>query len=122
MSPEDRQAIRQPSAEEAQAACRKRSEKEEHRIFSRWLYLHRKELVARYDRMDKRTSGTVGWPDYTVCHHGRTLFLEFKVLGGRLSPEQEALIERLTEQDFMAAIPSSAAEAIKIVTNWMATL
>jgi hypothetical protein len=121
MSPEDRKAIHQPSAEEAQADGRKRSEKQEHRIFSTWLHLHRFDLVARSDRMDKRTCGTVGWPDYEVFHKGKTLFLEFKVLGGKLSSEQETMIERLTAQGFIVAIPQTAEEAIQIARNWMAT-
>lgn len=36
-------------------------------------------IVHQHDRMDKKTRGTKGWPDFTIClPHGRTWYLEIK--------------------------------------------
>lgn len=119
LSSDDRKLLGQQTSAEAVAKYIRRTEKQEHKDFSNWLKLNR--VLSRSDRMDKRTSGTVGWPDYELFHQGKVLFLEFKVAGNKLSLEQEAIISRLTGEGFIVAIPQSAAEAIRITRNWLNT-
>lgn len=71
------------------------SEREIHRQIEQWL--NSKGIVYRHDRMDRKTTGTVGWPDFTfVWTEGTTVVnrmqwaigVEVKVPGGKCSQEQ----------------------------------
>jgi hypothetical protein len=49
-----------------------------------WLYFH--------SRMDKKSTATVGQPDFTIlADNGRVLFIEAKAKAGKLSTEQVAV-------------------------------
>jgi hypothetical protein len=43
------------------------------------------------DRMDKKRTGTVGWPDFTFSHEGKSCAFECKKQGEQLSAEQVQL-------------------------------
>jgi len=40
-------------------------EKEIHRQIDQWL--RSKDIIFQHERMDGKTRGTVGWPDFTFC-------------------------------------------------------
>jgi hypothetical protein len=103
--------------EEAYVKASRRAEKEEHNLFINWLGLH--GLQFRHDRMDKKTSGTVGWPDFTIVVGGRCLLGDFKVYGNKLSSEQKERFGALSRTGTEVEIWSSADQAIRKTRNWL---
>jgi hypothetical protein len=51
-------------------------------------YLHLHRIYCRSDRMDKKTRGKKGEPDFTVCYRGIFLGIECKTDVGKMSGEQ----------------------------------
>jgi len=55
-----------------------------------------KGWAFRRDRMDKRTTGQLGWPDFSIaCREGKMVFVECKRKGSKLTPEQAATLHWL---------------------------
>jgi hypothetical protein len=94
-------------------------ERDLHRQF--WNELHRnrdKIALVCYCNPAKRTHATVGQPDFCIHFmNGRSLFVEFKVLGGRLSPEQGEITGRLADAGFKILITGDLSEAIRIAQS-----
>lgn len=87
MSPEDRQA--RGKAGRTHEECRRQqaeiSEKEIHRQIDQWL--RSKDIVFQHERMDGKTRGTVGWPDFTfVWTTERQLIGSFRLSGEKKIP------------------------------------
>lgn len=61
-----------------------------HNPFKAWL--NARWIPFRYDRPDKKTRTTKGEPDFLITWMGRSLHIECKIPGGKLSPDQEARI------------------------------
>jgi hypothetical protein len=95
---------------------RSRLERDEQRTFAAWLSLH--ELPHCWHRTDKRSTATTGVFDFWVGHAGRSAWIEFKLSGGKLSPEQEQFKQRLIKQNLGWHIVTNANEAIRIVRSW----
>lgn len=112
------------TAEESGARYVRRTERQEQALFAQWLSRQKSmgELIYFWQRTDKRATGTKGWPDFSVGRSGQTMYLEFKVPNGSFSEAQVEVIDTLTRQGFLVAIPPTAAEAIRIITQWMATI
>lgn len=121
MSPEDRKAFGQMTAQEANEAYIAKSEREEQRTFYSWLLLHEGagKLTFYTTRTDRKTTGRPGWPDFQVLYCGGSLFFEFKVKGGRFSQDQVEMIDRLTAVGHLVVIPETAHQAIEICCAWM---
>lgn len=68
-------------------------EKDLHNDFIQWLNLN--EFPYERNRMDKRSTGTKGEPDFKVYKNNRVAFVEFKADDGRLSDDQKERIEQL---------------------------
>ncbi len=69
------------------------TEKLLHDQFAAWL---RKEHIPfSHDRMDKETSNTVGDPDFRCYKNDRVAMIEFKMLGKKMRPEQQARADEL---------------------------
>jgi hypothetical protein len=113
MSEEDRKALGKAgvTATEAQAKESLRLEREDHRQFSQWL--NSREIYYLWSRTDKAVTIQVGHPDFTLFHRGLTLFVEFKLIGKKLSLEQDKTREHLTREHFDYFLVYSAEEAIK---------
>lgn len=79
--------------EEAQAAFVARSEKEVQEAICKLLTL--RDIAFYRARMDKRTGGTIGWPDFTLALNGQAIALEVKHEKGTTSPEQVACIAKM---------------------------
>lgn len=62
-------------------------ESQVHQAFCKWLDMM--GMTYGHDRTDKRTSTIKGEPDFRIYHAGRVLLIEIKVMGGKLSPDQE---------------------------------
>jgi hypothetical protein len=59
--------------------------------------LHRHGIVVFYQRMDRRTSGKTGQPDFLFAVNGQAIAWEIKTETGRLSLEQERLMDKLSQ-------------------------
>lgn len=67
-------------------------------------------------RMDKPSTIQPGHPDFSVfLKGGQTVFVEMKVPGGVLSPEQIGRIEELRRIGHKVAVCWSALEAIEFI-------
>ena len=58
-------------------------------------FLNMRDIYFETDRMDRKTSGAKGRPDFRICYRGRWVAVECKAEGGQLSREQAATIERI---------------------------
>lgn len=93
-----------------------RNEREEQRVFSAWM--HQERILFVNPRMDKESTIQPGHPDFSVfLNGGRTIFIEMKVEGGKLSPEQTGRLAQLREAGYLAEVCWSADEAIKLVRS-----
>lgn len=119
MSPEDRKAIGQMSAEEAMTAF---TAKTERKLQSQIVNLLRlKGIEVCWHRTDKKSAATVGWPDLTFCavsHDSVWLYpcaWEIKLPGGKLSNEQEQIAIRLQQppNGWVYKVIRSVDEALK---------
>ena len=73
-----------------------------------WLY--------RHDRMDKPTTGTVGFPDFAIFMPGaRTVFLECKRPGGKATPQQLASLAHARRLGFVAEIVETMYAALQAI-------
>lgn len=95
MSAKQRGALRMAAmtADEAQERFQAGQEKELQKLISNFLNLN--EIYFETDRMDRKTSGAKGRPDFRICYRGRWLSVECKADKGRLSKEQTATLERI---------------------------
>ena len=94
-----------------------RAEEAEHLLFCQWLNLH----GIRYLRCSARRRATLptGWPDFTLFGPvGKTVFIEFKLPGKKLEPEQEEHQAHLTRVGFPFLVAYSCAEAIEAVRSF----
>jgi hypothetical protein len=96
-------------------ACKKR-EKSMHEVFSQWLNLN--GIRYRHDRMDKKTTGQVGWPDFTIVYGGKALLIEFKMPGNGLSPEQKECVDDLLNTGTAVVVCSTASDAIEFTRDF----
>lgn len=93
MKPEDRARMGVMTGEEAMQAFQARSEKELQKQIADLLRL--RGIAFHCARMDKKTSGSVGWPDFTMAVMGTPIAWEVKFDGGRLSSEQERTRDKM---------------------------
>lgn len=87
--------------------------------FAHWLKA--KELLppAVWHNTAKRTTGTIGCPDFIVPAAGCVLWLEFKLPGNELSPEQKLFALRLREQGGEVTIVYHFEAAIELLAKYI---
>lgn len=68
-------------------------------------------------RMDRRTTGTVGWPDFTFAVFGRPVVFECKLPGRRLTKEQDECLNRLMANGWRFAVIESEVEAVAVLNQ-----
>lgn len=126
MSQADRKryAAGQLTAEEAITRANHRSEKLEQTALENWL---RREGWPYYQlkfyraRMDKRTTGPAGWPDFTIIREGRVLLGEMKVAGRKLTIEQQVTHDEFLAGGTQVQIWESYEQAKGLIINWVWT-
>lgn len=74
-------------------------------LIGNYLSLH--GIYFESDRMDKRTRGKKGRPDFRVCYRGRFLAIECKAMDGRLSTEQASELARIRKSGGTACVAMS---------------
>jgi hypothetical protein len=93
-------------------------EKDIHNALIAWL--NKAEIPFEYSRTDKRTTGKLGQPDFAIYDKGRVLFVEVKMLGGKLRPEQDKRIKQLRDAGCQVVVAFSLEECVHPVTIWLA--
>jgi hypothetical protein len=96
-------------------------ERDEQRTFSRWCRKHDLGDSMIWHSTAHRTKGTRGCPDFVLPVNGLTLYIEFKLPGNRLSPDQEAFRVSLDKQRTQLHVVHSADEAISLVEPLLLT-
>lgn len=85
--------------------------------FDAWL--REKRVPFRRDRMDKATTGTLGWPDFTIIVAGRALLIETKVGKGTLSARQQKLHRALAAAGTVVKVCRTLAECRDTAEKWL---
>jgi len=98
---------------EALAKYRAGQEKQLQDDVMRWLDLH--EIYFESDRMDKKTSGKKGRPDFRCCVMGRWVAFECKTEAGTLSKEQAEQAARLRKSGGTFVVVFSLQDVIAAV-------
>lgn len=117
MSPEAKVTLGKAgmTAEDAMASFVAKTEKALQDEIGKFLNL--RGIVFMRQRMDKRTTGTLGWPDFTMCvHHSvegtRTpLSYEVKLPGKNLDPDQKTCIKKMLANGWAVYLVRSVAQA-----------
>ncbi len=107
-----KQALTMPEID-AKAAVQ--AEKELHRQLEQWLRL--REIPFGTSRMDRKSSFTVGWPDYTLCIKGYAVFLELKTGSNDLDPEQVVIKDALERAGAIYGVCRSLAQCIEFICD-----
>jgi hypothetical protein len=68
-------------------------------------------IVFYQARMDRRTTGTIGWPDFSFAVNGRAMAWECKLPGKDLDPEQKRVIAQMEANGWLVLIVRSLAFA-----------
>jgi hypothetical protein len=96
-----------------------RREVDEQKQFAAILRKLKKEGKLHYvwPRGDKRSTIQIGHPDFSIwLPGGRTALLEFKLPGGKFSPDQEQTIELLRSLGHYVCVVTFSDEAERIVS------
>lgn len=78
-------------------------------------YLRQHDIEARHDRMDRKTTCAVGWPDIIFAIRGQACALEVKMPGRRVTEEQAGMMVRLVRNDWKCRVVHSLIEAINFI-------
>lgn len=119
MSPQDRAKLGRAGMTIAEAIDKAvvKSERDSQNLFAGWLRSN--EIVFNQDAMNRKRTGTEGWPDFTFCIRkqwgGQFCAVEFKHGAGVLSPAQIACIVALRKDGALVAVAHSVQEAIAFV-------
>lgn len=110
MSPRDRKSSGKVGklASECQAVIEAKSEKQVQEQIANWLRLN--GIPFHRARMDKKTTGTVGFPDFCFPHKGTFYGIEVKVGANKLSFEQEQCLAAIAAHRGIAAVVRSFEE------------
>jgi hypothetical protein len=122
MSPADRRQYGRAgwTLAEVQERVDGRLERKEHVIVVSWCALN--EIPCRHDRTDRKTTGNLGWPDFTIIYAGNALLGEMKIGRNKLSTDQTRVIGTLSATGTSVQIWYSGAEAIESIKTWLQTL
>jgi hypothetical protein len=90
-------------------------EREEQRQFANYCLLHGYSMI--WHSTHKRSTGTVGAPDFSIWVNRKSLCIEFKRPGCNLSPDQEAWRATHEGQGCVYYVVYSALEAIQLCTE-----
>ena len=72
--------------------------------------------IYRRDRMDMKTSGTIGWPDFTIlASAGRTFLIECKTAKGKLTTQQAGLAMKAESLGHTVHVVRSMSEFYNII-------
>ncbi len=85
-----------------------------HDEFETWLIAN--GWLYRHDRMDKPTTGQVGWPDFSLFMPGRlACFIEFKRPGAKTTVAQNGKLAHARKFGFAAEVCDNVPAAQNVV-------
>jgi VRR-NUC domain len=121
LDPESRKELGLETASERHARLERKLERDEQNTFAAWLSLREADRVLVYDwsRTDRATTNRKGLPDFRIYTRGRVLLIEMKVATGKLSADQEVMIEKFICCETVVYVCYSAAEAIERTRDWL---
>ena len=96
------------------------SERDLQDALCRWLTSERLPFFRQ--RMDRPTTGQLGFPDIAVFQQGRVLFLEMKFGKGKLSTAQVFRHAELEKVGCHVFVLRDLAAAIELVRGWLSML
>lgn len=67
-------------------------------------FLNLRGIYFETDRMDRKTSGKRGRPDFRICYRGRWVAVECKAEGGKLSHEQTQTLAAIRKSGGVAIV------------------
>lgn len=115
MSPKDRAALGKAGVSKAEAEARfiARNERQLQRLIAKEL--NRREIWFHRAAMHKKTTGTLGTPDFLFALNGAACAIEVKFAAGRLRSDQEQAIEQMTSNGWRCAVVYTFQEFIKFL-------
>lgn len=103
IQPEDRGELKAPTQPEADAKFNLKREKELQENIARLLT--QRNICFFRQRMDRKTSGTIGWPDFTFAIRGLACAVECKSPhGGSLTQEQNSVLLELSRNGWRVLV------------------
>lgn len=105
MKPEDRRKLGRAgiTADECREKYQRGEEKKLQGLIANYLGL-RDDIYFETDRMDRKTSGAKGRPDFRICYRGKWIGIEAKVEGGKLSKEQSETLAKIRNAGGVAIV------------------
>jgi hypothetical protein len=117
MSPEDQALYAYPRLEAVPPMKTDKVERDEQRQFANYCLLHRYPFV--WHGTHKRSTATVGCPDFIVVINGYVLFIEFKRdYSATLSAEQEEFGNALASHGHRLRVVYSCNEGIELLRRF----
>lgn len=108
-----RRELGQQTAAETMAAAEVTCERElQKQILG---YLRTRGITVFAQRMDRRTRGNLGQPDFLFAWAGAPMAFEIKLPGRKLEPHQERMGVRLLQEGWFWAVVHSVEEAKAIL-------
>ena len=81
-------------------------------------YCKARGYLIRHDRMGRRTTGRIGWPDYEIfMPNNRFCALELKAKGNKASEAQLATIAWFHKFGFTAEIVDNLSDAVRVMES-----
>ena len=120
MCPEDRKKLGKAgmTIREAMEKAIAKSEKDLQEQIASWLRLH--EIAFYRAAMHKKTTGTVGWPDFTFAVKGRACALEVKFGANNPEPAQYECMAGMRKNGWRVRVVRSLEESIAAIQEWEA--
>lgn len=115
MAPETRKEMKLPTSVEAQTKLDHKREKELQENIA--ALLRQRNIWFRRNRMDKRTTGPVGEPDFIFAISGKAFAFECKLPGREMTAEQRACRSAMMESGWSFHIVHTEAEAVYILNQ-----
>lgn len=84
--------------------------------FASWL--RSIQLPFFWQRMDRKATGTKGWPDFSIFENGRALLIETKFGKGKLSTDQVFRHAELAKAGCRVFVVRELTAAIELVSAW----
>jgi hypothetical protein len=122
LQPETRSAIGKAAMTTAEADAKFNARAEKKLQENIAALLRQRNICFFSQRMDRRTSGTVGWPDFTFGIKGKdgvaiACAVECKVLDGKLTQEQWQVLIDLDANGWAATVVRSEAEFLAFIKS-----
>jgi hypothetical protein len=80
-------------------------------------YLRQQNIPFYRARMDKNTTGTIGWPDFTFPYRGRFYGVEVKFGGNHESPEQAKCLGMIQDSGGVGVVVRTLHEVVTLLSK-----